>query len=159
MIMDEEQNQLATHSSSPSTDRRSSGVSTHTKAPLRFTYPSSAQPSSRANLPGTMYPPVASRVPLHFSRRSDRPLTEAYGGGNDPVRDLREEQQRFPHSQPDHSGPEAAHLPQHLPSTHYPTQQLRDPPSVQRPIPFARKRTISDPLEFSLIHSMERLDC
>jgi hypothetical protein len=159
MMMDEEQNQQATHSSSPSTGHRSSGVPAHTKAPSRSTYPSPAQSSSHANLPGTMYPPVASRGPQHYDHPSDHPVTELYTGRNDPVRDLREEQQRFPHSQPYHSGPEAARLPQHSPSTHYPTQQLSDLPSAQRPIPFSRKRTISDPREFSLVPSMERLAC
>ena len=155
-VMMDEQNH---HSSSPSTGLRLSGVPAHTKAPSRFTYPSPAQSSSRANLPGTMYPPVTSRGPQLLGQPSDRPVTEAYGGRNDPVRDLREEQQRFPHSQPYHSGPEAPHPSQHLSSTHYPTQQLCDPSSAQRPTPFSRKRTISDPREFSLVPSMERLAC
>jgi hypothetical protein len=155
MLMGEEQNQRVPHSSSPSTGYRLPGLPAHTKAPSQHSYPSPAQPSARPTLPGTMHMP-ASQDPEHFGHPTDRPLSEAHGSGNYPVRDLKENQQRFPHSQP-YSVPEAARLPQYFPSTrdlHYSTQtqQHRDAPS-------ARKRTISDPPEFSLIPSMERLAC
>ena len=159
MLMGEEQNQHTPHLSPPSTGYPLPGLRPHTKAPSRFTYPSPAQ-SSRTTFPGTMHLPVTSKGPQNFGHPTDRPLTEAHGG-NYPLRDIGEEQQRFPHSQP-YSVPEAAHMPQHLPSTqglHHLTQQHCDPPSTQKPIPFARKRTISDPREFSLISSMERLSC
>ena len=152
MMMGEEQNQQTPHSSSPSTGYPLSGVSAHTKAPSQYSYPSPAQSSSRTTLPGTMYMPVAPQGTQNFGHTTDRPLTEAYGGGNYPVRDLREDPQRFPYSQPSYSGPEATHLPQHSPSTpslHYPTQQHRDAPSAQTPIPFAHRRSITDPQGFS----------
>ncbi|KAI9454550.1 hypothetical protein BJY52DRAFT_1284091 [Lactarius psammicola] len=152
MMMGEEQNQQPPHSSSPSTGYPLSGVPAHTKAPSQYSYPSPAQSSSRTTLPGTMYMPVAPQGTQNFGHTTDRPLTEAYGGGNYPVRDLREDQQRFPYSQPSYSGPEAAHLPQHSPSTpslHYSTQQHRDASSAQTPIPFAHRRSITDPQGFS----------
>lgn len=160
MIMGEEQNQQAPHSSSPSTGYPLSGVPAHTKAPSQYSYPSPAQSSSRTTLPGTMYMPAVHQGTQNFGHTTDRPLTEAYGGGNYPVRDLREDQQRFPYSQPSYSGPEAAHLPQHSPSTpslHYSTQQHRDPSSAQTPIPFAHRRSITDPQGFSLVNQYPHL--
>ncbi|KAH9178415.1 hypothetical protein EDB89DRAFT_1931102 [Lactarius sanguifluus] len=150
MMMGEEQNQQPPHSSSPSTGYPLSGVPAHNKPPSQYSYPSPAQSSSRTTLPGTMYMPVAPQGNQNFGHTTDRPLTEAYGG-NYPVRDLREDQQRFPYSQTSYSGPEAAHLPQHSPSTpslHYSTQQHRDT-SAQTPIPFAHRRSITDPQGFS----------
>ena len=149
MMMGEEQNQQAPHTSSPSAGYPLSGVPAHTKAPSQYSYPSPAQSSSRTTLPGTMYMPVAPQGTQNFGHTTDRPLTEAYGGGSYPVRDLREDQQRFPYSQPSYSGPEATHLPQHSPSTpslHYSTQQHRDAPSAQTPF---HRRSITDPQGFS----------
>jgi hypothetical protein len=153
MLMGEEINQHSPYSSSPSTGYRFPGLPAHTKAPSQYIYPSPAQPSARPTLPRTMHMP-ASQDFDHFDHPTDRPRPEAYRSGNYPVRDLKANQQRFPHLQP-YSVPEAVRLPQHLPSTqdlHYSTQtqQHRDAPS-------ARKRTISDPL--SLVSSMERLAC
>lgn len=159
MLMDDQRIQQAPHPSPPSTGYHLPGLRPHSKAPSQFTYPSPAH-STRTNLPGTMYLPVASKGPKHFGHPSDCPLTAAYGR-NYPVRDIGEDQQRFPRSQP-YSVLEAALPSQHLPSTqglHYPTQKHRDPPSTQEPIPSTRNRTISDPQEFSLIPSMERLSC
>ncbi|KAF8274754.1 hypothetical protein EI94DRAFT_1794060 [Lactarius quietus] len=151
MMGEEQQNQQAPHSSSPSTGYPLSGVSAHTKPHSQYSYPSPAQSSSRTTLPGTMYMPVAPQGTQNFGHTPDRTLSEAYGGGNYPVRDPREDTQRFPYSQPSYSGPEAAHLPQHpsTPSLQYTTQQHRDAPSAQTPIPFAHRRSITDPQGFS----------
>ncbi|KAH9057816.1 hypothetical protein EDB87DRAFT_1628334 [Lactarius vividus] len=151
MMMGEEQNQQPPHSSSPSTGYPLPGVPGHNKPPSQYSYPSPAQSSSRTTLPGTMYMPVAPQGNQNFGHATDRPLTEAYGG-NYPVRDPREDQQRFSYSQTSYSGPEAGHLPQHSPSTpslHYSTQQHRDASSAQTPIPFAHRRSITDPQGFS----------
>ncbi|KAI0292124.1 hypothetical protein BC826DRAFT_1092173 [Russula brevipes] len=130
MIIGEEQNQSAPHASSPSTGYPLPGVPAHAKNPSQFSYPSPAQSSSRTTLPGTII------------RR-----------GNYPVRDPRDDQQRFPYSQPAYSGPDGSHLSQHSPSAslHYTTQQQqRDPSSpAQTPVPFAHRRSITDPQGFS----------
>lgn len=151
MILNEEQSQSAPHAPSPSTGYPLPGVPAHTKTPSQFTYPSPAQSSSRTTLPGTMYMPTVPQGTQNFAHTADRPLSEAYGSGNYPVRDLREDQQRFPYSQPSYSGGEAAHLSQHSPSTslHYPQQQQRDPSPAQTPVPFAHRRSITDPQGFS----------
>jgi hypothetical protein len=143
----EEKNQHAPYSSSPSTGYRLLGLPPHTKAPSRLT------------LPGTMHI-HASQDPDHFDHPADRPHPEAYRSGKYPVRDLKENQQHFPHSQP-YSVPEAARLPQHLPSTQDPRHSTQT--QTHRDAPSARKHTISDPREFSLlfslVSSMERLAC
>ncbi|KAF8265515.1 hypothetical protein EI94DRAFT_1588564 [Lactarius quietus] len=155
MTMGEGENERVAHSSLPSAGYRLPGLSTTTKGPSQYSHPSLAQSSARPTLPGTMYMD-APQGPLHFGHSTDRPRIEAYGRGIYPVRDLREDQdqQRFPRLQPD-SVPEADHLPQQLPSTqgpHYLTQQRRDASST-------RKRTLSDPREYSLVPFMEKLAC
>ena len=93
----------------------------------------------------------------NFTHTADRPLGEATygsaaggggggsggasGGGSYPVRDPREDQQRFPpYSQPYSGGPEGA--------LHYTAQQQRDPSPAQTPVPFAHRRSITDPQGF-----------
>jgi hypothetical protein len=154
MIMGEEQNQSAPHPSSSSTAYPLPGVpAAHSKTPSQFSYPSPAQSSSRTTLPGTMYMPAVPQGSQNFAHASDRPLSDAYGSGNYPVRD--HDQQRFPYSQPSYSGGETTHLSQHSSSTnlHYPQQQQqRDPSSpAQTPVPFAHRRSITDPQGFSSI--------
>ncbi|KAI0297239.1 hypothetical protein B0F90DRAFT_1740393 [Multifurca ochricompacta] len=151
IIMGEEQNHSAPHASSPSTGYPLPGVPPHTKPPSQYSYSSPAQSSSRTTLPGTMYMPTVPQGTQNFSHPTDRPLSEAYASGNYPVRDPRDDQQRFSYSQPSYSGPEAAHLSQHSPSTslHYPQQQQRDPSPAQTPLPFAPRRSITDPQGFS----------
>lgn len=153
MLMGVEKNQQAPYSSSSSTAYPLPGLPRHTKAPSQYSYTGHRQPPARTTLPGTMYMP-ASQDPRHFG-----PCPEAYGSGDFPVRDIKEDQQRLPYSQP-YSVQEATHLRQQLPSTQdlpYPTQQHRNSPPAQNSIPSMRRRTISDPREFSLIPSMERL--
>jgi hypothetical protein len=153
MIIGEEQNQSAPHASSPSTGYPLPGVPAHAKNPSQFSYPSPAQSSSRTTLPGTMYMPAVPQGTQNFPHTADRPLGETYAGGNYPVRDPRDDQQRFPYSQPAYSGPDGTHLSQHSPSAslHYTTQQQqRDPSSpAQTPVPFAHRRSITDPQGFS----------
>ncbi|KAH9958605.1 hypothetical protein BC827DRAFT_1219202 [Russula dissimulans] len=159
MIMGEEQNQSAPHTSSPSTGYPLPGVpAAHSKNPSQFPYPSPAQSSSRTTLPGTMYMPTVQQGTQNFAHSADRPLGEAYGGGGSySVRDPREDQQRFSYSQPSYSGTAgtegATHISQHSPSAnlHYTTtQQQRDPSSpAQTPVPFAHRRSITDPQGFS----------
>jgi len=128
-----------------------------------------AQSSSRTTLPGTMYMSNVPQSTQNFPHAADRPLGEAAyggaggsaagggsGGGNyAAVRDPREDQQqRFPYSQPSYSAAEGStHLSQHSSSTalHYTTtQQQRDPSSpAQTPVPFAHRRSITDPQGFS----------
>jgi hypothetical protein len=107
-----------------------------------------------------MYMPSAvPQATQNFSHTADRPLGEATygsaaggggggsggasGGGSYSVRDPREDQQqRFPpYSQPSYSGgPEGA--------LHYTAQQQRDPSPAQTPVPFAHRRSITDPQGF-----------
>ena len=132
------------------------------------------QSSSRPTLPGTMYMSAVQQGTQSFAHSADRPLGEATyggtgssaggggggsGGGNyAAVRDPREDQQqqRFPpYSQPSYSaaGEGGTHLSQHSSSTtlHYTTtQQQRDASSpAQTPVPFAHRRSITDPQGFS----------
>jgi hypothetical protein len=147
MIMGEEQNQsTAPHASSPSTGYPLSGVTPHSKNPSQFSYSGPAQSSSRTTLPGTMYIPTVQGT-QNFAHSADRPLGEY--GSSYSVRDPREDQQRFPYSQPSYSGPENTHISQHSPSLHYSSQQARDPSPAQTPVPFAHRRSITDPQGFS----------
>ena len=157
----------STHASSTSAGYALPGVppppGPHAKNPSQFSsYQGPAtQSSSRTTLPGTMYMPTVQQGTQNFAHTADRPLGEAaYGGGGSgsgggsyPVRDPREDQQRFPpYSQPSYSGPEGTHLSQHSPSTslHYTAQQQRDPSSpAQTPVSFAHRRSITDPQGFS----------
>ena len=154
MLMGMDKNQQAHYFSSPSTGYRLPGLSTHSNAPSQYSYTSHAQPSARPTLPGTMYIPT-SQDPRRFG-----PHPEAYGSGNFPVRDFKEDQKRLPYSQPD-SVPKATRLRQHSPSTedlqiHYPIQH-RDTPSTQKSIFSVRKRTTSDPGDTSFARSMALL--
>ena len=131
MIMGEEQNQsTGPHASSPSTAYPLSGVTPHSKNPSQFSYSGPAQSSSRTTLPGTMYIPTVQGT-QNSAHSADRPLGE-YGSCY-PVRDPREDQQRFPYSQPSYSGLENTHISQYSPSLHYSSQQARDPSPAQTP--------------------------
>jgi len=145
---------ISPHASSPSTGYPLSGVPPHTKNPSQFSYSGPAQSSSRTTLPGTMYMPTVPQGTQNFAHSADRPLGEY--GGSYPVRDPREDQQRFPYSQPSYSGAENTHISQHSPSTtslHYTSQQPRDASPAQTPVPFAHRRPITEPQGFSSIVS------
>ncbi|KAN0120963.1 hypothetical protein V8E52_004232 [Russula decolorans] len=157
MIMGEEQTQSsAPHASSPSTGYPLSGVPPHTKNPSQFSYSGPAQSSSRTTLPGTMYMPTVPQGTQNFAHSAaDRPLGEY--GSNYPVRDPREDQQRFPYSQSSYSGADNTHISQHSPSTtslHYTSQQPRDASSpAQTPVPFTHRRSITETQGFSSLVS------
>jgi hypothetical protein len=70
--------------------------------------------------------------------------------GNYPVRDPREDQQRFPYSQPSYSGhpkiPTSHSTPRAYTTPH---SKRAMPPLAQTPVPFAHRRSITDPQGFS----------